>query len=118
MTTTIHIRLHYTDKLAWGRDPIDEQLAMPRTMWFEGDIDLPGVREGWGDLDICEHIWRAFNRVDGSAVEHPVMDEIGLRSMCVGDVIEIRTDYGPRFYIAADFGFEPVEGVRSKEDAR
>jgi len=105
--TTTHVRLHYADNLGdgYGPEPIE------RTMWHEQDMEHG---DAVTDDALLVYLWRYFNRVDGSNAESPAMDEKKQRSMCVGDVIELRGENGPRFYKCASFGWDPIEGCRSK----
>lgn len=55
------------------------------------------------ETDDPEDAWRAYNR--GSRQEDPEFLEKEIRSMSIGDIIEIDGEY----YMAASFGFNPVE---------
>lgn len=47
---------------------------------------------GMRQIPILERIWRMFNRVDGSPIEH-YLEEYQERSMMVGDLVKIGDDY-------------------------
>lgn len=55
------------------------------------------------DADDPEDAWRAYNR--GSQQEAAAFLEQELRSMSIGDIVEIDGEY----YMAASFGFDQIE---------
>lgn len=55
------------------------------------------------DADDAEDVWRAYNR--GSRQEAAEFLEKEIRSMSIGDIVEIDGEY----YMAASFGFNEVE---------
>ena len=106
-----HIRLHYIDDM---RASYDKDVATAeRTLVFDGDMPVKGERAGLDDLHLCEVAFSQFNRHDAPD-QHPALDELGFRSLSVGDAVEIVEPGNSRFYLCASFGFEPIEGCRSK----
>lgn len=106
--TTHNIQLHYIDDM---RASYDKDAALqPHTVVWSGDIKVLDPRIN--DRALCEIAFDRFNRHD-SPSQHPALDELGIRSLSVGDVVEIVEPGNSRFYICASFGFDPVEGVRS-----
>lgn len=55
------------------------------------------------DTDDPEAVWRAYNR--GSGREDPEFLDKEIRSMSVGDIVEIDGEY----YMAASVGFDQIE---------
>ena len=106
------VRVHYADDLRqslfWEDIPEVDQTftTVADDVILDRDIQLLG-----SDYALAEAVWAAFNR--GSGSEDLILDYDGLRSMSVGDVVEIRDDDGPRFYRAASLGFKPIEGIRA-----
>lgn len=73
-----------------------ELLAIPRTLVASVTMDdQPGIFEA---------VFAAFNR--GSGREHPDLDAKGLRSLSVGDMVQIGTSDA---CICASTGWEPVD---------
>lgn len=56
------------------------------------------------DLDICELIFRMFNRVDDSPLER-YLEQYQVRSMMVGDFVVIED----KKYVCEDIGFKLVD---------
>jgi len=55
------------------------------------------------DVDDPENVWRAFNRGSGREADEFLDKEI--RSMSIGDIVEIDGEY----YMAAAFGFDQID---------
>ena len=56
-----------------------------------------------------------FNRHDAPD-QHSALDELGLRSLSVGDVIEFVDD--AKFLLCASFGFEVIDGAQLIKDGK
>lgn len=113
--TAIDVRIHYATND--GEYRWEAQVDQPRTVIYDGPFTIRddsdrGLGQKDTDLGICEQLWSAFNRHDGYD-EHPALDELKLRSMSVGDVVEIVEPGNGRWYMVASFGFEPIEGIRA-----
>jgi len=94
--TRIEIRYNqnWPDCLIYGFKPTDEtKLVATVTI---------GVHTYETDVDVCERIFRMFNVVEGH--ETPVV--LGIRSMCVGDLVVIDNVV----YACQNVGFIKVEG--------
>lgn len=107
--TATHVRLHYCDRMPFMLADLTEMLACDRTVWYDGPIEMAHENS---DEFLCEEVFVQFNR--GSGREHPEMDMIGLRSFSIGDVVEIVRPGNSSFWLCAEMGFTPIEGVRSK----
>lgn len=104
MTTTL-IRLHYADSLRDVEYAQDDGRAVARTLVWEGQVaHADDATPSW----IAEVVYAQFQRVGEGHYENPALDGDGLRSMSVGDVVEIVGDDASTFWVAASLGFEEL----------
>ena len=117
-----HVRIHYaTNDGDYRWEAVADQ---PRNVVFDGEIVSIGADRRLlasdRDLVLCETIYSAFNRHD-AADQHPVLDEKGLRSLSVGDVVEIVADPmhpgdETRYYLCANAGFDRISGIPAEPE--
>lgn len=100
--TTTKFRLHYLDSL---RDfySLTTSPAPARTMVAEGEIDVPDASDPYKVADV---IYDQFQRVGDGHREHPLL--FSLRSLSVGDVIELVDDTHSLYLVVDTVGFLPV----------
>ena len=92
--------------LVYCNDLSAAYLDKPQTYQDPIEVDFETMREERGAPPeaILERIYTAFNRTDG-ITQHPLLDERGMRSMSMGDVVIL----GGEKYRVATVGFEKVE---------
>jgi len=117
--TNVHVRLHYIEDLSLSyladRSTV---VAAPRTVAFDGEVAVPEAfvkEEGTGRIAmsgavVAEACFVQFNR--GSGREHPALDGHAIRSLSMGDVVEI-VEPAHQFWLCESVGFAAIEGVAS-----
>lgn len=94
------VSIYYTDNLETAHTVAPDAKY---TLVLEWTV----VRVPSHDSGVCEIVFAAMNH--GSGREIPALDEKGLRSLSVGDIVKLRDDNGSRAYLCAPLGWEPIE---------
>lgn len=107
----VHIRLHYyaDDSMPISRD-VTEMLACNRLVAYDGPMTVAHENS---DEFLCEDAFAQFNH--GSGQECAASR--GMRSLSVGDVVEIVRPGNGTFWLCQSAGWVPIEGVRSRKVA-
>ena len=106
------VRLHYVEDESFAAATFAttaDSIDLPRYVAFDGTVEWEHERTGKAFAEEC---FARFNR--GSGREHPNLDGNGIRSLSVGDVVEISEPGASQWWLCRGAGWQAIEGVRSK----